>query len=168
MDYRAVVVLIVKTAGLVLVLYTIAVLPVHIGSYIANPEPSNALLVWTVVVPFIVPAAVGFFMVWLPATTARAVVGAPFALGTELERLVQPLIFSGIGLYVMVEAVRVLAYYLGLDAYSRELYATGAFVDPSVRADVASHVLLLVIGVALLLGARGLSALIHRLRHGTS
>src|SRR5688572_14921534 len=107
-------------------------LPVHIGSYFSSPEPSNALLVWTVAVPFIVPAAVGIFMVWLPATTARAVVGAPFAVGTELERLVQPLILSGIGLYLVVDAVRVLAYYLALDAYSKEqLYASGAFEDPS-------------------------------------
>ena len=119
--------------------------------------------------PFIVPAAVGIFMLWLPATTARAVIGAPLAVGTELQRLVQPLIFSGIGLYLVVDAVRVLAYYLALNAYSKEQYYTSsAFEDPSARADVASNVLFLVTGLALLLGARGLSALIHRLRYGTA
>jgi hypothetical protein len=168
-DYRAVVVLIVKTAGLVLVLYTIAMLPVYIGSYYSSPEPSNALLVWSVAVPFIVPAAVGIFMVWLPATTARVVVGAPFAVGTELERLIQPLIFSGIGLYLVVDAVGTLAYYLALNGYSKEqFYTSSVFDDPSARADVASNILSLVMGIALLLGARGLSVLIHRLRHGTS
>ena len=168
MDYRALVVLIVKTAGLILVLYTIALLPDRVGGYILSPERSNTLFVGMVVVPFLVPMAIGAFMLWLPASSARAVVGAPFAAGTDLERLVQPLIFSGIGLFLALDGVRALAYYFALNAYMQEAYAQGALADPSARADVASNVVSLMIGVALMLGARGLSAVVHRLRYGSS
>jgi hypothetical protein len=168
-DYRALVVLIVKTAGLVLVLYAIALLPDRLGSYLLSAESfrSNALFVGMVIVPFIVPMAIGAFMLWLPATGARAVVGAPFASGTELERLVQPLIFSGIGLFLALDGVRALAYYAAFNAYTREVYAGGTVDDPSARADIVSNVVSLVIGVALVLGARGLSAALHRLRYGS-
>jgi hypothetical protein len=167
-DYRALVVLIVKTAGLILVLYTIALLPDRLGSYLLSAESlrSNALFVGMVVVPFLVPMAIGAFMLLLPATSARAVVGAPFTPGTELERLVQPLIFSGIGLFLALDGVRALAYYVAFNAYAQEVYPGGTVEDPSARADIVSNVVSLVIGVALLLGARGLSAALHKLRYG--
>ena len=168
MDYRALVVLIVKTAGLILVLYTVALLPDRVGGYVLSPEKSNALFLGMVVVPFLVPAVIGVLMLWFPASSARGVVGAPFAAGTDLERLVQPLIFSGIGLFLALDGVRALAYYLALDAYMDETYAQDALADPSARADVVSNVVSLVIGVALILGGRGLSAVIHRLRYGSS
>jgi hypothetical protein len=110
---------------------------------------------------------IGAFMLWLPATSARAVVGAPFTAGTELERLIQPLIFSGIGLFLALDAVRALAYYVAFNAYyTQEAYAANAWEDPSTRADIASNIVSLVIGLVLILGARGLSALLHKLRHG--
>jgi hypothetical protein len=167
-DYRALVVLIVKTAGLILVLYTIALLPDRIGGYVLSPERSNALFIGMVLVPFLVPLVIGGFMLWFPASSARAVVGSPFATGTDLERLVQPLVFSGIGLFLALDGVRALAYYFALNAYIDEVYADSPFSDPSARADVASNIVSLVIGVALILGARGLSALVHRLRYGSS
>ncbi len=133
-----------------------------------SPERSNALLIGMVVVPLLVPMAIGGFMLWLPALSARAVVGASFAAGTELERVVQPLIFGGIGLFLALDGLRALAYYFALNAYTQEAYAADAFADPSARADVASNVVSLIIGVALILGARGLSSVVHRLRYGSS
>jgi hypothetical protein len=167
-DYRALVVLIVKTAGLILVLYTIALLPGRIGGYVLEPERSNALFVWWVLAPFLLPLAVGLFMWWFPASSARSVVGAPFAGGGEIERLVQPLVFSGIGLFLVLDGIETLAYYFALSAYMKEAYAGGALEDPSARADVASNIVSVVIGVVLILGGRGLSALLYRLRHGSS
>jgi hypothetical protein len=164
-DYRALVVLIVKTAGLVLLLYTVALLPDRLGGYVLSPEKTNALFVGFVVIPFLVPFVIGAFMLWLPATSARAVVGTPFTSGTDLERLVQPLIFGGIGLFLALDGVRALAYYLALSAYSQEVYSADALAEPAARADVVSNVVSLVIGVALMLGARGLSAAVHRLRY---
>ena len=168
MDYRALVVLIIKTAGLVLVLYTIALLPGRVGSYVLSPERSNALFVGWVLVPFLVPVVIGVFMLVFPASSARAVVGPSFATGTDLERVVQPLVFSGIGLFLALDGVRALAYYFALNAYMEEAYAGSAFSDPAARADVASNIVSLVIGVALILGARGLSAAVHRVRYGLS
>jgi len=161
-DYRALVVLIIKTAGLVLVLQTIALLPDRLVGYFTAFERSSALFVGLVVVPFVVPMAIGVLMLWLPATTARAVVGAPLASGTDLERLIQPLIFSGIGLFFSLEGVRALAYYVAFNHYAQDAYAN----DPAARADVVSNVVSLAIGAALMLGARGLSGLVQKLRHG--
>lgn len=168
MDYRALVVLIVKTAGLILVLYTIALLPGRIGGYALEPERTNALLVWWVLVPFLLPLAIGAFMWWFPASSARSVVGAPFAAGGDIERLVQPLVFSGIGLFLVLDAVQALTYYFALSVYMQEAYAGGALEDPTARADVASNIVSLVIGVVLVVGGRGLSAVLHRLRYGSS
>jgi len=111
---------------------------------------------------------IGAFMLWFPASSARAVVGPSFATGTDLERVVQPLVFSGIGLFLALDGVRALAYYFALNAYMEEAYAGGALSEPSARADVASNIVSLVIGVALILGARGLSAVVHRVRYGSS
>lgn len=168
MDYRALVVLIVKTAGLIFVLYVIAMLPDRIVMYAMSPQRSGGFFVGFVVLPFIVPLVIGACMLWLPASSARAVVGAPFAAGTDLERLVQPLIFSGIGLFLVLDGVRALGYYVALKAFSQDVYAADALADPSARADVVSNVVSLVIGVVLVLGARGLSALVQRLRYGVS
>ena len=108
MDYRALVVLIVKTAGLILILYVVAMLPDRIVTYTLSPQRSSVLFVGFIVLPFIVPMVIGACMLWLPASSARAVVGAPFTAGTDLERLVQPLIFSGIGLFLVLDGVRAL------------------------------------------------------------
>ena len=59
-----------------------------------------------------------------------------------------------------------IVYFAALHAYTLDEFAVGVFDDPTNLANLIASVLSLILGVVLLFGARGLSALIARLRYG--
>jgi len=73
-------------------------------------------------------------------------------------------VFSGVGLYVLVEGAITVVCYLALQSYVNELYSTGGLADLSAKASVVGAVFSIVFGAVLLLRARGLSSLLRRLR----
>jgi hypothetical protein len=164
-DQRALVALIVKTAGLVLIVYTLALSPDRIASYLFSEEQSGSLFLGLVLFPLAVPSLIGAFLLVFPATTASAVVGTFSADSSDLERVLQAVVFGGIGLYLALQGSLDLAYYAARHAYGRDQYAVDALAEPTTRASLVSSIVSLLLGVALLLGARGFSALVIKLRY---
>jgi len=156
--------LIVKTSGLLLIIYTLALFPDRLAGYLLSPERSGFLLAGFVLFPVVVQLLIGAFLFSFPALTAGAVAGTQPGQGSELERRLQSVVFAGIGLYVALQGALDIAYYAALHAYTRDGYDVGVFDDPTNRANLIASVLSLFLGVALLVGARGLLALIARLR----
>ncbi len=167
MDPRTLVAVIVKTAGLLLVIYAFVLFSDRVGAYLLSPEQSRYLLFGLVLFPVAVPLALGALLFALPATVAAAVAGTRSTDAAGLERLLQAVIFAGIGLYVALQSALSLAYYLALLAHTRGDYAVDAFGNPSTRASVIANVAGVLVGIVLLVGARGLAALIVKLRHGS-
>ena len=164
MDARAIASLIVKTAGLLLLIHALALAPDRIAGYLMVGGGSLALLFGTVLFPVAVPLAVGAFLFSFPATAASAVVEKSPASSSDFDARLQVVIFSGIGLYVLLQGVITVVYYAALAAFLNDEYSTDSLVDPAAKANLASAVFSVALGAALSLGARGVSALLTRLR----
>lgn len=167
MEPRSLVALIVKTAGLLLIIYTLALSPERVADYALSGERSGYLLAGFVVLPIVVPLLIGALLFAFPAITAGAVAGANTAASSDLERMLQAVIFAGIGLYVGVQGALDVAYYASLHAFTMDEYAVAPFDDPINRAGLISSVLSLIIGGVLLVSSRGFSALVAKVRYGS-
>jgi len=166
-DYRALVVLSVRTAGLILLLRTLSLAPDRVAAFVFGSERSITFFVGAILVPILVPLVVGWFLLAFPASSTRGIGGEPFASGTELERLLQPIVFAAIGLYYLVGGLADIGYYLALKAFDDGDYGTARlFANPQYSAGFINAILRTVVGVGLLLGARGLSGVISRFRQG--
>jgi hypothetical protein len=166
-EQRSLVALILKTAGLLLIINTLIWLPDRVAGYMFGAERSPYLFVGLVLLPLAVPLIAGALLFWFPATVAGAVSGPQPAPGSDLERMLQAVIFAGIGLWVTLQGVLDVAYYVALHTYVQDEFAARPLDDPVNRAGLISSVLSLILGVVLLLSARGLSALIARIRYGS-
>ena len=161
MEPRTIVALIVKTAGLLLLIYAVVLAPDRVAGYLGAPQKSGALLFGWVLFPVAVPLAVGAFLFLFPAVSASAVVGR--GSGSAIDANLQVVIFSGIGLYTLLQGSISLAYYIALRLFLAN-YDPASLADPTTKARLAGAVRSVVLGAALLLGARGLSGLLNRLR----
>ena len=162
MDARTIVGLIVKTAGLVLLIYTLALAPDRIVRFLASGETSGASLFATVLFPLAVPLATGAFLFSFPAVSTNAVVGK--GTSADLGSNLQVVVFSGIGLYFLLRGAITVAYYVALLFFYEDRYQTASLADPAAKASFASALFSVGIGAGLLVGARGLSGLLTRLR----
>lgn len=154
---------ITRTFGFILIVYTLAVAPDRFISLSAEPERSLLLVTGILVLPSLIPLAIGLALFFMPATISRAVTGSE-APETGLARQVQPLIIGGIGLYLALTAILDLIYYAMLQVYSQQEYAFSAFEDPATRANMVTTFAQLALGLAAMLGGRGLSGLLRRIR----
>ena len=162
MDQRAIVVLIVKTAGLLLLIYTLLFAPERIVDYLISGKGSVMLLFGAVVFPIVLPAAVGAFLFRYPSVAAKSVVGNSPAISSDFHAQLQVVIFSGIGLYFLMEGATRIAFYVSLALIDNQ-YA-GSLSDPSRRANLVSTAVSTALGVWLVLGARGVAGLVAKLR----
>lgn len=90
MDPRALMAVIVKTAGLLLLLYAVMQLPDRVASYELSAERSVPLLIGLVLFPVGVALAIGAFLFWFPATVASAVAGTRSVETPAAERSTRP------------------------------------------------------------------------------
>jgi hypothetical protein len=163
-DPRAIVALIVKTAGLLLAIYGVVLTPDRLAQYLMVEPKSGYLLLGTVLFPLAVSLALGALLFWFPNTVANAVAGKGTATPSDFDARLQVVVFSGVGLYVLVQGAITVVYYLALQQYVDELYSTGDLGDPAAKANLVSAGFSIVCGAVLLVGARGLSSLLRRVR----
>jgi|SRR6185503_6913162 len=156
---------IVKTAGLLVVLYALVQLPDRIAGFVLSPERSGYLLLGLVLFPVVVSLAVGAFLFWFPATVASVVAGTRSVETPATERMLQAVIFAGIGLYTALQSALNLAYYLALFAHADVDYADASLGDPTIPASVIANVVGVVFGVVLLFTARAVAAFVSRIRN---
>jgi hypothetical protein len=154
---------VIKTFGLILIAYTIAVFPDRLLLYAADSDQSFLLLLGVVALPSIVPLAIGLALFSLPATVSRVVLGAE-TQEAEIAKQVQPLIIGGIGLYLALMALLDLIYFGMLQVYSRQEFQFSYVEDPSARAGVFAAFAQLALGLITFFGARGLSGLLRKIR----
>ena len=81
------------------------------------------------------------------------------------ERMLQAVIFAGIGLYMALQSALNLAYYLALFAHTDVDYADASLGDPTIPASVIANIVGVVVGVVLLFSARGVAAVVSKLRN---
>ena len=167
MDYRALVVLSVRTVGLVLLVHTVATAPGYVAAFVLGPQREIPVFIGVVIAPIVVPLVFGLLLLMFPSSSTRVIVGEPFAAGTEFERLLQPILFAGIGLYYLVRGLIDVAYYLSLRVFDDGEYGDlRLFANPDYSAGFISTLVELAAGGALVLGSRGMSRLVTRLRNG--
>ena len=162
MDQRAIFTVIIKTVGLLLLIYALLLAQERIVDYLIAGKGSGVLLLGVVVLPVILPAAVGAFLFRSPNVAAKSLVGDSPAIPSDFHERLQVVVFSGIGLYVLIQGATRIAYYVSLYAFFDD--QTGSFADPARKANFVSSVVSTALGVWLVLGARGVAALITRLR----
>jgi len=161
-DQRAIFTVIVKTAGLLLLIYTLLLAQYQIVTYLLGGKGSGMLLLGLVVFPVILPAAVGAFLFRFPNVAAQSLVGDSPAIPSDFHERLQVVIFSGIGLYFLIQGATRISYYVSLYAFFDD--QTGSFADPTRRANFVSAAISTALGVWLVLGARGVAGLVTRLR----
>jgi hypothetical protein len=175
MEHRALAALIVRIAGLLIVVSAITNAAKSFGP-LFHPDSSEkiglGLLLLSAVVSVIIPVVLGLVLIYFPGAVTTKVLRIE-GIETRGEIQVRPLqqvAFAAIGLWLVVYAILDSIYiYAKTRIYIRLLEEMPAYVKPpSISPDdfagyVSSGVQLL-IGILLLVGSRGLANAISRLR----
>lgn len=175
MEHRALAALIVRIAGLLIVVTALANSAKSIAPFFYPKfwdKPGAGVMLLEVIVVVAIPVAIGLFLINFPALTTRKVLRIE-GIDAETESQVQPLqrvAFAAIGLwlsiYAILDVLYVYARYRLLFALTDDL-PSYANPPPVSAEDYASYItsgVQLLIGVLLLLGNRGLASVIARLR----
>ena len=164
MDSRPLMVLITKTAGLILMIYTLALFPAQLGTFFLLPERSLGQFLGFVLLPVAIPLITGLALFTFPATTVRSIAGVEALERNGTEALLQSVVFGGIGLYVAIDGILDVVYFGALRVLTRDAYDMAAFAEPTARAELIASVVSIIVGVVLLFRARGLAGLLRRIR----
>ena len=158
--------LVVRTLGWALVMYTLATFPDRLIFYFGAADGWAGVSVAGVLFSTLLPVVVGLLLLLFPERVARHLGGSGVQVPGDLQTGLAPIVFGGIGLYVALNAVLDLTYYWLLSRSSPEGPGFEFLSDAGTRAEVATTVLALFLGLGLLVGARGLSGLLAKLRGG--
>ena len=82
----------------------------------------------------------------------------------EIPQALQSLVFAAIGLYVAIDSLLDLIWYGTLYHMAQKQGGYDVFSDPQNSAGLFTAVIGLVLGLALIFGARGLANFVRRLR----
>jgi hypothetical protein len=164
MDYRAVAALITKTAGLLFVIFVLATFPERLADYVHSGQGGVTFFLGGLVLPTVIPLAAGLLLMLLPATISGVVMGKASDVPPHLPQELQTLVFAGIGLYLMVQSILDLVFYWTLHRGASELVGPSFEFDPETRAGFYTSIVALLFGICLMVGAKGLSHLLRKVR----
>lgn len=167
MDHKGLAALIVRTGGLVLVIYTVTFFPAQYGGFIQVPEPSFDTFLVLLLLPNGIPLAVGLLLMAFPGKISRVVTG-PASEETALPEQLQSILFAGIGLFFATESVLTLVSYLIHLIFDDQSVARNISMSPKDQAIIATALAGMALGVLLMVGARTLSALLDRLKNANT
>ena len=174
MDHKALSVLILRMAGLLVVVYTIANAAKSFAAFL-DPRMLQGDGGWRVVIAVLLsaalPIAIGLLLVYFPNAIASGVLKVPGGEVTPGDvGPLQRVAFSTLGLWLSLYAVVDAVYFWGRARLyfqyieDAPVYAKGPALPPDDFGGLVSCAVQLVIGVWLLLGNRGLVNLLARLR----
>lgn len=163
MDHSGLAALIVRTGGLVLIIYTLTFFPAQYGGFIQAPDDSLDTFLFLLLLPNGIPLAVGLLLMAFPAKISRVVTG-PATDETALPEQLQSILFAGIGLFYAAQSVLTLVSFLMHASFDDQSVARNIAMSPKDQAIVATASVGLVLGICLMLGAKVLSTLLFRLR----
>jgi hypothetical protein len=148
-------------------LTAIRIAAVGVGTMLTNHAGWTALLY---PLPAVLACLVPAFLLWyFPLSIARKLLPAMRDSGQPITlqgKDIQAISLTILGVWVLAQSISDAAYWVALVQFmGRSEYPAIAFT-PSQKASIVRNAIEFALGVALLLGSRGLLAMLHRLRYG--
>jgi hypothetical protein len=174
MDHKALSALILRLAGLLVIVYTVTNVAKSFGPFF-DPTTMRGVGVWQVLVAALLsvglPILIGLLLVYFPSTIATSVLKVQGGeVSAEDVRPLQRVAFSTLGLWLTLYSVIDAVYFWGRARlyfqYIEDMpaYGNAPALTPGEFGGLLSCAVQLVIGVCLLLGSRGLVNLLARIR----
>lgn len=154
--------LVVMTLRFVLSLVSIA------GTAFGDPSPGLAAIGLSVAATLL-PLAIAAYLWFFPVTVARKLLPSMRDSGPSLPgspRLLQEVAFSVLGLWLLASALPDVLYWAAMLNFRSDPAYGGLVLSADEKASMVATGFELVLGIALLLGARGLVGALYRLRYG--
>ena len=174
MDHKALSALILRIAGLLVIVYTVINVAKSFGPFF-DPTMMRGVGVWPVVLAALLsvglPILIGLLLIYFPSTMATSVLKVQGAeVNAEDIRPLQRVAFSTLGLWLALYAIIDAVYFWGKTRlyfqYMEDMpaYGKAPALPPDDFGGLLSCAVQLVIGVCLLLGSRGLVNMLVRIR----
>jgi hypothetical protein len=174
MDHKALSALILRIAGLLVIVYTVTNVAKSFGPFF-DPTTMRGVSVWPVVVASLLsvglPILIGLLLIYFPKTIAINVLKVQGAeVNPEDIRPLQRVAFSTVGLWLALYAVIDAVYFWGkARLYFQYMegmpaYGKAPALPPDDFGGLLSCAVQLIIGICLLLGSRGLVNMLARVR----
>lgn len=173
MDHHALSRLLLRIAGLVVIVATLTSVPKSIVTLVvAAGQDANSSPLLTAMIASLVPLLIGVALVWLPGTVANRLVDDTHASSGpgDTTASLQGIALSVLGFYFVAQALFDTVFWVArIKLYSAVIDSNGAFAGtPSVMPDdfagmVATGVQAL-FGVVLLFGSKGVGRLLSKAR----
>ena len=151
-----------------LVLTAIRAATASVGTMLSAHEGWTSLLY---ALPVVLGCLIAAFLLWhFPLAIARKLLPVMRDSGPPIETSgsdIQTIALTVLGAWVLAESISGVTYWVAFVQFmgSAEYSAT---LTPSQKASIARDVIELALGIALLLGSPGLSAMLYRLRYGSA
>lgn len=164
MDYRDISTLLLRIAGVVIVIFAVIQIPGHFLNYYRLQEDSLLLFLGTAALPVALTILLGVLLWLFPNTVTNKIVGgSDQPSGFDLEKI-QVIAFSVLGLYVLVRAVGDLVYWGSFMTMSSTIEPGGTLLSLDRYADLFATLAEFVLGLFLTFGSKGLSSLVAKVR----
>lgn len=165
MDYRTLTTLLLKIVGVGTVIYAVSNIPAYFLNYYAFQRESFLYFLGISIVPFTLTLALGLALWFFPAKVTNTIVADIGDSASSLDAgKLQTVAICTLGMWVLVEGVGNLSYWTTYLTMTHRIEPGATLMTPDHYADLLSVASEIVLGLILLLGARGIAALIYRLR----
>lgn len=168
MNYRDLTNILLKIAGVVLIVFAIIWIPAYVSYFFAQQDRSLLTFIGMSVIPFSAPLTAGFMLLLFPATISNRIIAGcedPAGKGVDLPGL-ERVAFSVIGVYLLSRVVSDMAYHITslvllAEAGGGDHYNTG-YEHP--YALIAATLAEFGMALYLLLGSAGLVRVLNKVR----
>jgi hypothetical protein len=165
MDTRAISTILLKVAGLIVIVLCVGQVPGYFSVMTREAGWTLAQVLGTIGLTLGPLAILGIGLWFFPGTVANRIVsGAPVPESTFDPRPLELIALTVVGIYLVAHAIIDIAYNVALAITLLRVVPDLANVPPSVIARIAAALVQIIIGVALCIGGRGVLRLVERMR----
>lgn len=165
MDLNGISQVLIKVAGISIIIFTLVGVPTYISYYFSlnldNDSVGTFLLIS--VLPMALPILVGFLLWKFPGTIANKIVPSDNQVNSRTTEEIEIIAFSVLGLYLLFNAVSDIAYHLSFYHKTKDIAGDGAIlVEP--YSFIIATVIEIIFALVLLFGSKYLVHFFRKIR----
>ena len=163
MNLRDLLALAIKVAGLVLIVLLLSKLPEYLKGYLVLEKMTGESGLWVYLVPLMIPLSLAVLFLTFPYSISDRLVTRKTSFSSAKLRDVEVLAIRLLGLILLYFAISDLAYHMSSLMLTNSDAGQEMGVVPYDLSYLVATVVEMVFSLVLLLGAKSVQALLHRL-----
>ncbi len=163
MSEKNILAVVIRIGAIVLIIDTLRAIPINWTFYSGTEEHVGSIFMYFTLLPSVVAVCIALLASLYPLLLLKGLTLGQVGEIENADQLVVGL-FAAIGLYILATGLSDLVYWQAYSRYFEEAAGMPTQLPISERANIMATIAEIVIGIGLMLGAKGLQSVLKRIR----